>query len=68
MNTAHITKMLHRSESTHKPVVRLLMVYEDKGERFSFIVSPHKESDVTRIVRTLKWAGLHGVEVTFRPI
>lgn len=73
MNTTRITKALATNNSIHKPVPRVLMTYEagdakEKSNRLAFVLNLNNDSDMTRLTRTLKWAALNHVEVTFRPI
>ena len=53
----------------HKPVTKMLMLYVDKESRKQVIVCNMGSSDDTnRIIKTLRWASHHGIEVIFRPI
>jgi len=63
--TSGIVKEMH----VHKPVTKMLMLYTDQESRKQAIVcNMGSNADMTRIIKTLRWASHHGIEVIFRPI
>lgn len=63
--TAEITKDLH----VHKPITKMLMTYTDKSnQKQALICNMGSPADTNRIIKTLRWASHHGIEVIFRPV
>jgi hypothetical protein len=76
-NGTNVTRQVRKEqERTHVPITKMLMVYNDptlkptdRGYKVAKVIE-HMGTQNTQdyIMRTLRWASNHGVEVTFRPI
>lgn len=65
MNTSDITRQI--CENTYRPVARVLMTYEYRGDKKSFILRLDQTRGKARLMDTAIWAALHGVEIVIRP-
>jgi hypothetical protein len=70
MNSAKIVRqMRENTERPHKPLTRMIMIYEDKaGVRHSNLIKMGTPGGEQLIQKTLRWASYNGIEVTFRPV
>lgn len=65
-HSARITKDIH--DQIHTPQKRILMCYRDRESKPNAKILDMRNPEASELViRTLKWATLHGIEVTFRP-